>query len=97
MFDYHLFLGFPINLDLNQKLQSIPEVLRSLYLQGNEYLQIIEIEGSCFAGKVLGQSVDSSSLDLIQEHIFSILKLLFPAYAFEKHDLLLLAVPALGL
>lgn len=93
-YNYFLFFGFPINETFQQKLEKIPEGVRALFLQGNEYLQLIEKEGISYLGKCLGDSSDSSSLELAQAHIISLLKLLVPDHTYEQHELVLLAIPA---
>ncbi len=94
MFDYLLFFGFPISESFHMELEKIPENVRSLFLKGNEYLQLIEEEGISYIGKCLGECIDSSSLELAQLHVISLLKLLMPKYSYEKHELVLLTVPA---
>ena len=94
MFDYLLFFGIPISEPFQLELDKIPENVRSLFLKGNEYLQLIETEGISYIGKCLGDSTDFSSLELAQAHVFSLLKLLVPKHAYDKNELVLVTIPS---
>lgn len=95
MFDTQLFLGLPLTGSYQQELERLDLSERDFFIQGevSPYLQQIESEGVIYLGKYLGPSVETSSLDFSQTHIYSLLKKLVPDYPYEQHPLLLLAVP----
>jgi hypothetical protein len=92
MDEYQLFFGFPVQDSYQRELNQLPAAVIDLYIQNqnSSYLQQIEYEGISYLGKWLGAFVEMSSLDAMQVHIFSLLKLLIPHYPFEKNSLMLL-------
>lgn len=95
MFEYSLFFGFPLADDAyRQELEKIPSHVRLLFMQGGEYLELVVDNQISYLGKRLGDCIDGSSLDLLQDHIISLLKRLVPSYQYNKNDLVLLAIEA---
>lgn len=94
MFDHQLFLGLPLSESYQQELAKLPVSTRDAFIQSQSslYLQQIENEGRIYLGKSLGPSVELSTLESIQAHIYSLLKKLVPHYAYEEHPLLLFAL-----
>jgi hypothetical protein len=93
IFDYQLFLGFPLSdIYLSQLSQLSPELCSVFIKNHSDYLHQVEIEGKIYLGKYLGPFVDFSSLELIQNNIYSLLKRLIANYPYESYPLVLLAV-----
>lgn len=94
MIDYFLFFGYPVDAAYRQELERAPLAIRNLFIQiGDEYLKCIDLEGTSYLGKSLGQCIDSSVIDLAQVHVMSLLKRLVPDYSYNQDDLVLLALP----
>ncbi|MFI5343462.1 MAG: hypothetical protein ACHQUC_04500 [Chlamydiales bacterium] len=95
MIDCILFFGFPIDVAFQEALEKVPSAILNLFIQiGDEYLKRIDQEGISYLGKSLGQCVDSSTIDLAQGHILSLLKRLVPDYPYNQEALVLLAISA---
>lgn len=96
MLDTILFLGFPLSASYQQELQWLPSAERELFIQpqASPYLQQIENQGMVYLGKSLGSSIEIAALESVQSHIYSLLRKLIPHFPYEKHPLLLLAIPA---
>jgi hypothetical protein len=94
MIDTQLFLGLPLSDSYQQELSRQPASVRELFIQlhSSPYLQQLESEGILYLGKYLGSSVEFATLDVVQAHIYSILKKLIPHYSDEEQPLLLLAL-----
>lgn len=90
MEDTELFLGFSLTSGFLDKFQKLNPDICSLFIQKNSnYLQKIYINNDVFIGKFVGQIVDIDKLQLIQTHIFSVLKKLVPDYNYENDSLVL--------
>jgi hypothetical protein len=93
--DYHLFLGFPITEIYRKQLNDVSQEVRSVFIRDHaDYLQYIEQVGQAYLGKRLNVPVDVSSLELMHDHIYSLLKCLIPAYSYEDSSLMILTIPS---
>lgn len=93
LLDYELFLGYPIDTDYQNKLDALQPSLKNLFIQDHaDYLKIIEYQGTNYLGKSLGRSMDTQSLELLKDNIFSILNRLIPQSAYESEKILLLPI-----
>ncbi|CAF23078.1 hypothetical protein [Candidatus Protochlamydia amoebophila] len=95
MFDYQLFLAFPISEAYFYQLLQISEPVRNLFIQEieGEYLQQITYQKKIYLGKNVGHSVELEKLEFIQNHIFSLLKRLVSDYPYHEQSLVVLAIP----
>jgi hypothetical protein len=95
MFDYDLFLAFQISPLFQEKLSSLPEAVRNLFIQSDNslYLQEISYEGQMFLGKNLGSVAELKALDSFRDHLLSLLKKIISDYPYHEHSFLLLALP----
>lgn len=92
--DYQLFLGFPVTEAYQQQLNLISPEICSIFIQDHsDYLQPATLEGQTYLGKRLNVPVDISLLECIQDHIYSLLKRLIPAYSYKDSSLVLLTIP----
>jgi hypothetical protein len=89
MFNNQLFFGFPVDESFQKELAEIPDAIRTLFIDGKEYLQSVEKGGITYLGKSLGECTNLTSLELTQAHIISLLKLLVPKYPFGNQLVLL--------
>lgn len=93
MFDYQLFLGFPLSPSFQSQLESVSAELKVSFIQNHsDYLQFLEHEGISYLGKFLGFQVELPSLELTKTNIYSLLRLLIPDYPYDQVPLCLLAV-----
>lgn len=95
MLDCQLFLGLPLTDSYRQELSQLPASVHDVFIQNSSssYLQQVESEGIVYLGKFLGSSLDLATLDVLEVHIYSLLKRLISDYPYEQHPLLLLAIP----
>lgn len=95
MDSYSLFLGCIIDNDLKTQLSARPETILHLYItdQPSDYLCRLEWADQELLGKYLGNQIDSNSLDLVSDHILSLLKCLVPDSLYPKEQLQLMVVP----
>lgn len=92
--DYYLFLGFPLSETYEMRLNQIPFEVRSAFIQnGSDYLQFVTDNGKNYLGKALSTPVEFSSLEIIQDHLYSLLKRLISDYSYENSSLVLLTLP----
>ena len=94
MFDHDLFLGLPLLDSDFRQLSLLTDSFREAFIQNNspDYLQQIESDGKQYLGKCVKSPLETSSLDSIEAHITSLLKMLFPEYSNHDHPLVLLAI-----
>lgn len=94
MFQYHLFLAYPVNSEYHAKLAIVAEGIRALFIQNNhqDYLQSLEYQGQSYLGKNLGSVVDFHGLDASISNLISLLQRLIPDVSYHHKDLFLLAV-----
>ncbi|WP_068467133.1 hypothetical protein [Candidatus Protochlamydia phocaeensis] len=95
MFDYQLFLGFPLTSSYQKALTELDASQLALFIEGGDpaYLQKIAYQDQIYLGKYAGQLVELSSLESLQAHIYSLLRRLVPAFDYAGCPLVLLAVP----
>lgn len=87
-----LFLGFPIDDLLAQKLNSVaPIILQSFISEGDHYLKEIMDQGTRYLGKYVPSCIEVSELDHVEANIYSLLKKIEPNYPFHQQPLVLLA------
>lgn len=88
-----MFFGFPVDERFSSALKSLDPRMIDLYVQeGEAYLQSIENEGSKFLGKPVGSITETSTLELLQLNIYSILKKLVPDFPYESTPLQLVPI-----
>lgn len=89
-FNVQLFLGFPVDSLYRSLIDRADSALVSLFLQDSgEYLQQIDHEGITYYGKLFDKAT-LHDLELLENHIFSLLRKLVPDYAYEETSLYLL-------
>jgi len=94
MFDTSLFIGYAIDEVYKKELENLPSSLKSLFIQDeSEYLQLIENEETLLLGKFLGEMTDCTTIELVYDHVISLLKCLIPSHSYSKKNLIILALP----
>ncbi|MBA2368332.1 MAG: hypothetical protein H0V82_04825 [Candidatus Protochlamydia sp.] len=96
MFEYELYLAFPITPSFEKKLSSLNDTVRNLFIQSGNflYLQEITYADNIYLGKNLGQMTEVKALESFQDHLLSLLKKLVPDYPYSKNSFVLLAIPS---
>lgn len=86
-----LFLGFPVSPDFARLLSKANPHVVSLFIQKGEgeYLQEMIFKEKIYLGKSVANLTDFSELELLEKHIYSILKKLVPDYPFKENPLVL--------
>ncbi|MFA6916335.1 MAG: hypothetical protein WC222_08055 [Parachlamydiales bacterium] len=88
-----MFFGFPVDEHFSAALKSLDPRMIDLYVQeGEAYLQSIENEGNKYLGKPVGPITETSTLELLQLNIYSILKKLVPNFPYETTPLQLVPI-----
>lgn len=89
MLESELFLGFAIDPIFEKKLASAdPQSLKN-FIGNKEFLWKVSYEGIEYLGKPVGKKATLSSLDLVENNIFSLLKRVLPDYPYEETPLYL--------
>lgn len=95
MFAVELFLGFPVDaLFADNKQEIDPQVVALFVQNGDEYLQDVMYKDKRYFGKFAGKINDLAALELLEEHIYSLLKKIVPSHNFEKKQLSLFPAPS---
>ncbi|MBT3394151.1 MAG: hypothetical protein HN411_03455 [Waddliaceae bacterium] len=93
MFNFDIFLGFPVDASCEERLSAIPSSRRAMFIDsGDDYLSSVEYCGIQYLGKSLGGVVSLDALDDISKNIVSI----FASLSGENilpHSLQLFAIP----
>jgi hypothetical protein len=95
MFQVTLFLGAPIEGDLASALQRLDPVAASMFIGegAGDYLTYATVNGMRYIGKFAGDSAGLAALDLLQNHIRSLLAKVVSDPALCRPPLTLIAVP----
>ena len=93
MLDLELFVGFPIQDSLQERLKKIPPNVFSLLVGDNpDYLkEWVGAEGH-FIGKKVGKEIDLETLKLVEANIYSLLTRLMPDYPLKDTPLILFSI-----
>lgn len=96
MFQVTLFLGAPIEGGLAAALQRLDPAAAAMFIGegAGHYLTYASLNGLRYIGKFAGDSADLTALDLLQNHIHSLLAKVVPDPALCRLPLTLIAVPA---
>ncbi|MBA3602871.1 MAG: hypothetical protein H0W50_04355 [Parachlamydiaceae bacterium] len=74
-------------------LLSVEQPLIDIYFQPNgNYLKEVTFQNECYFGCHLPSPTDISQLELLELHIFSLLKRLIPNYPYDSSSLVLFPV-----
>lgn len=93
MFERKLFLGFQIEPSFQKALLAVNQQLLALFIgKDGEYLHELSYEKKRYLGRFVDSPVELTTLELSQEHIYSLLKRLIPHYPYEQSSLWLLPV-----
>lgn len=91
LIDHQLFLGLPLDNSFQNQLGKVSHHVRSLLIQNHpDYLNIVEYQGITYLGKHLGSLVNFSNLELVETHIYSLLRRLTVDYPYEQIPLVLI-------
>lgn len=89
-----LFLGFPVEGLFALAFQSIPLEMRALFIRPEgDFLHEHTRKGVRYLGKEVDSITNLADLELLQNHIYSVLKKLLPDYPCASTPLLLFAYP----
>jgi len=90
MHECELFLGLKVNTLLKQELKKSSSSVLDLFIQDHpEYLQQVAFNGSEYLGKKLGEKLDLSHLDQIQQNIQTLVSRVAPQYVYHHSALVL--------
>lgn len=93
MIEAKLFLGFPVDDDLDLLLKKINPQFKSFFIQNNsDYLQEMTFKNRLYLGKLVENRGSISDLELLENNIYSLLKKIVNDYPFEKKPLLLFPI-----
>lgn len=88
---FGLFLGYPIEDDFAEVLESVDPQVSALFItqESSEYLQEIIHNDRRYLGKFTGEAVGSQELILLESNIYSLLKKIVPNYPYDRVPLVL--------
>ena len=87
-----LFLGYPIDSHLESALIQQNSFLIDQFIGVDpSYLRKIEYQGISYLGKAMGSITDLTSLLLVEENIYSLIKTLAPHISVKENPLFLFA------
>lgn len=93
MFERKLFLGFLIDVEYEKMLDQLNPELKSIFIRGGgEYLQEIVYKDTLYLGRFVPSPATHSELELLNLHVFSLLKRLIPQFPYENRALWLLPI-----
>lgn len=93
MFERKLFLGHPVDAYYKQLLSEANPKLLSLFIQPEgEYLQQTVYQDQAYLGRFFPCPYHISDMDLLEAHVYSLLKRLVPEYPYEETSLWLFPV-----
>lgn len=88
-----LFLGFPVDSVFASHLAAInPEIIRLFFQKEEGYLTEIIYLNQTYIGKFIEGSTNVLQLELLETHIYSVLKKIIPSYPYQKKSLTLLPI-----
>lgn len=85
MIERELFLGFPVDSALLERLKASEGYPRFF----QEYLTLVQYRGCGFIGKSVGQSIEREILYNAEANVYSLLSLLDPKFPFKDTPLVL--------
>lgn len=92
---FQLFLGFLVEEPFHSALESINPELKEVFIsEDKNYLQSINLNGSRYLGKFIGEKCDLQSLHDIEKNIYSLLTKLVPDFPVEGTPLRLFPAEA---
>jgi len=89
-FSGELFLGFPVDPVFKNELKKANAHLVAAFIQGEgdqengDYLCEVMHQGMQFFGKFLGKIAELQQIELLEMHIYSVLKKLVPNFPYEE-------------
>lgn len=90
MTDLSLFLGFQYTSKFEKSIYTQPLFEALVHSEG--YLQKLMDGSSCFLGKYISPQPTLEELELMENHILSLLKKIAPNYPFSSYCLILIPV-----
>lgn len=88
MFERKFFLGFLVDVDYQLALSSVNQRLIALYIQDSgNYLQEATFQEQRYLGCFLASPCEISHLELMEAHIYSLLKRLIPHHPYHHSTL----------
>lgn len=89
-----LFLGFLVDEAFTRALEkNTPEYLHFFLQPGSGYLEEVTYQEERYIGKFVSNEQNVGQLELLEAHIFSLLKKLAPDYNYTHSNLVLFALP----
>lgn len=93
MFERRLFLGHPVDSYYEKLLSEVNPKLISLFIQSEgEYLHQALYQDRRYLGRFFSSPCNVSDIDLLQSHVYSLLKRLVPNFPYEEKPLWLFPV-----
>lgn len=85
-----LFLGIPLDSDLQKELDQIDPSLLALFLKEDdeEYLSLKEIDKIKYLGKKVDKIIDMKKLVMVEKHLNSLLSKILPDRAWPSFTLI---------
>lgn len=88
MFDNSILFCFKLSPDYEARLAEVPESQKNIYIQDKpDFLRYVKIRGENYLAKSICHPVTINDLELIRQHIYSVLKQLIAEYPYEQHPL----------
>lgn len=91
--DLSLFLGYPVNPLLEEKLQRANRTLLTLFTSGGDYLEFLQLEDMRFLGKKCPSLPSLQDLEDLNLNIRSLLLRLAPDYLLQDSGNLVIPPP----
>ncbi|PJD94725.1 MAG: hypothetical protein CK425_10815 [Parachlamydia sp.] len=90
MLSARLFLGFPVNSHFAAQLSLVnPDIVRYFVQQNGEYLIEVSYLNQLYLGKYIEGVANFAQLELLETHIYSLLKRIAPEFAYREVPLIL--------
>lgn len=88
MFECNLFLGFKIDAKLSKELSQNSPTFLELFIQNHhDYLQKVNFNDAVYLGKLIGDKIELSNIELIKNNIHSLVSRLAPNYPIQQSNL----------
>lgn len=94
MINGSLFLGFSVDESFASSLEKNKPEFNALFIQSDDaYLREIQFQGVRYLGKFVNNEEPLAQIELLEAHIFSLLKRLVADYNYQNTNLILFALP----
>jgi hypothetical protein len=92
MLDDQIFFGFSFYPEEIKNLRIISNIEYDYFLQDGSVC-CIQYEGNTYIGKYLGDYANTSAIDLLEKHIYSVIQRLIPNFSLGMYSLSFFLIP----